>query len=179
MVADTVWVAVASGGSAVAAAGITGLINRWNTRDRLHEENERIRAEFYLGEKVEALTALYGEVEQSKRTFLRYGDWALYEPISEEGETEVREDFESFEETVDYASLFLTEEQHETAMEYFNEIWDTRAMIFWRKENPDVGQPDIPEFEKWDRAELLATYRRTKEMLRAEINEPIRQFEDP
>lgn len=188
MVSDIVLGSLIGGGFSVVGYIAAGLINHASTKRRIEadkdrlrirqdNENERRRAEFFLGEKVDALTTLYRDLEKAKRCYLSRGDEAENNPISEDVVSEVLSAYRSFEESMDYASLFLDEDQYETVMAFFVELMDANSMFQWWVNNPNAGYSDIPDRRTWDRGEFLRTYDDAREALKDEVAEPIRQFE--
>lgn len=113
MVAETVWVALVSGGSAVAAAAVTAYINRQNNQDqieaqqrqletRLEAEKESRRAEFYIDHKVEALEDLFNAVSELHFTFVNRG------PFFEKNDAEALTDhIEEFDRALNRAVIYL------------------------------------------------------------------------
>lgn len=61
----------------------------------------------------------YSELERAHRVCIRYGNMVGYGDLEEADFQEVLEAWHAFEDAVDSASIFLTDEQYETVMEAF------------------------------------------------------------
>lgn len=188
MVSDLVIGSLIGGGFSIAGYAVAGWSNLRSTQKRIeadrHQlemqqegEKDRRRAEFFLGEKVEALTDLFSALERSKRTYIRYGDRAEQGVVDAGDYDEVVTAFESFQSTKDYASLFLSDTQYGTIIKYSNELYEINGMIEWKARNPHVKRNEIPDSMMWDRLGFLDKYENAKEMLKDEVNEPIRMIE--
>lgn len=180
MVADTVWVALASGGAAVAASGVTAYINRQNTKDRLQVENERRRAEYFLKPKVEALTNLYKEMYNCRHLYQRMADKRSM-GLDQTDMNQIDIAYMDFQEALDAASPYLSDDQLETVEEFRSQLVGANTYFLAINENTESGHipTDVPDHdeEQWDRWEFFEAHEEARDAVKAELAEPIEQFE--
>lgn len=172
MVSEGIIGALVGGGFAVAGSAITGWINRQNTQDRIKADNERRRGEYYLQKKVEALMNLYAVVEETRREYKKTADKAVYGEISQQEYDEVVNWYHKYERAMDRAAVFLSEEQHETLLEAFNKIHDTNSFLHRKIDNPEQDS-----YSEFGLSEYNERFDAVEEVLKDEINGPIKEFE--
>lgn len=179
MVSDTVLGAAIGVSGAVIGSLLTGAFNWLSTRQRmeaerenlhirLQTETERRRGEYYLQQKVEALMNLYAILEETRRKYKKTADKAVYGEISQEEYDEAIDWYHKYEQAMDRAAVFLSDEQHETLLEVFNTIHDTNSFLHRKIDNPE--QSDYSEFGL---SEYNDRFNTAEEMLKEEIRGPI------
>lgn len=179
MVSDAVLGAAIGVSGAVIGSLLTGAFNWLSTRQRMEAERENLqirqqaetkrrKGEYYLQQKVEALMDLYAVLEETRREYKKTADKAVYGDISQEEYDEVIDCYHKYEQAMDNAAVFLSEEQHETLLEVFNIIHDTNSFLHRNIDNPK--QDDYSEFGL---SEFNARFNTAEDMLKEEIRKPI------
>lgn len=179
MVSDTVLGAVIGVSGAIIGSLLTGAFNWLSTRQRMEAERENLRirqqaeterrkGEYYLQQKVEALMSLYAILEETRREYKKTADKAVYGEISQEQYDEVIDCYHKYEQAMDRAAVFLSDEQHETLLEVFNIIHETNSFLHRKIDNPE--QSDYSEFGL---SEYNDRFNTAEEMLKEEIRGPI------
>lgn len=184
MVSDTVLGAIIGVSGAVIGSLLTGIFNWLSTKQRVEAERENLeirqqaeterrRGEQYLQQKVDAMMNVYAVLEETRRKYKETADVAAFGPISQEDYNEVIELHRSYEQAMDRAALFLTEEQHEVLLEVSKKLLDVNSFLDRHIDNPnerDYSEFNLQKFnEKFDNAE---------EMLKDEINGPIKAMHE-
>ena len=175
-VSDTVLGVLVGGFFTLAGYISGGLINYYRTRTEVRAEDRRLRAELYMERKVEALTNLHAELEECQRGLMKILDKAPFEGFGENGEMEEADKLiEEFEIAMDEASIYLSEEQHETILDFFETLGDVNSSINgWAFETVEMRDGDL---YKERRRSLISGYREVKEILQDEIREPIEELD--
>lgn len=152
----------------------TGLINYYRTQTEAKAENRGLRAELYMEQKVEALTNLHAELEEYQRGLVEILDRA-HDGFGENGEVEEADQLvEEFEIAMDEASIYLSEEQHETVLGFFETLGEVNSSISgWAFETVEMRSGDIYHER---RMSLISGFEEVKEILQDGIREPIEEL---
>lgn len=179
MVADTVWLAIASGGSAVTAAGVTAYINRLNTKDRIQEETDRQHGEFYLEKKVETLIDFLSALQLLEEINIYRKRAYASDLTMEEYEETVIPQVNDFHRAMARTRAFLTEEQYSRVNETYQPLRTACDHIVWSIEN-DIIDPDswTGESVSWNEEELIETIDAAEGVIRSEIQTGLSAFEN-
>lgn len=138
---------------------------------QLESENARSRAEFYLEQKVDALIRVHSAFEKAKRTYVDHGHKIGHCSLSEDEVQEVISSWRALESAFNHASVFLSDQQNETLGTAFNAFHNNNALFYRAKENPEDMEPS-----DFKRHELLDTYYDAKDVLKEELNDPIKEL---
>lgn len=179
MVSETVLGAAIGVSGAIIGSLLTDAFNWLSTRQRMEAERENLRirqqaeterrrGEYYLQQKVEALMSLYAILEETRREYKKTADKAVYGEILQEQYDEVIDWYHKYEQAMDRAAVFLSDEQHETLLEVFNIIYETNSFLHRKIDNPE--QSDYSEFGL---SEYNDRFNTAEEMLKEEIRGPI------
>ncbi|RKD88554.1 hypothetical protein ATJ93_4208 [Halopiger aswanensis] len=175
-VSDTVLGVLAGGLFTLAGYISGGLINYYRTQTEVKAEDRRLRAELSMERKVEALTNLHAELEECQRGLVEILDRVPYDGFGENGEIEEADQLiEEFEIAMDEASIYLSEEQHETVLDFFETLGEVNSSISgWAFETVEMRGGDMYHER---RMSLIDGYEEVKEILQDEIREPIEELD--
>lgn len=131
---------------------------------------------------MEALTTLFAELEESHRLLIDKADPAAVPTSKKQFEEEIRPKPDDFEKALRQAELFLNESQEVVMWQMWeemnhainviqqNKLWDVEAS------NTDMSDWEGKE-EGYIYFDLNEAYEEAREVLKKEINQPIREFE--
>jgi hypothetical protein len=179
MVSETVVGAAIGVTGAVIGSLATGAFNYLTTRQRLEAENARRHADYFLRERVDALSDLHSKLERCRQAYLY--NW---ESVLSFDEFEVRQKvmskFYAYEEAMSRASIFLEEDQMQAMRDVFEQFRTANGYFYWyaRHGNRDGELDEEPPDEiRFSEAELRESVDAAREVLRSEISDPARYFD--
>lgn len=132
----------------------------------------RKQAGYFLERKVNALTDLYSQLEETHRVL---NDNLGLEPENEDQYwEEVRPKVADFRNALRKHGIFLSEEQDEILHDALGQFRQVDIQIQAQVES----ERDVPDHLRADLQEFLDTYREARSALKEELNRPIQELEE-
>lgn len=172
MVSDAILGALVGGGAAVAGSFVQAYFARQNTKDRIRAQNERQQAQFFAGQKVQALAQLHSALIDCRRDI---GHQLVEDgPMlsEQEVETQIWPLIRSLQTAQDRASIFLDDEQQQAVQDAFEQVNEASQYI---KAAAQGGVTEGPAPVAID--ELAEETQKAMNVLEEEISGPIEKFE--
>lgn len=173
MVSDVVLGAIVGGGAAVAGSLVQAYFNRKNTRDLIEAQKEQQQAQFFAGEKVQALSQLHSVLVECRTQIGNQlaGDGPVM--TEHDVDTQIWPLILSLQTAQDQARIFLRDnEQQQAVHDAVVEI--IKAAQFIKAATKGGVSEDPAPVEMEDLAEETE---KAKGVLKRELNKPIEQFE--
>ncbi|WP_423746622.1 hypothetical protein V5735_19035 [Haladaptatus sp. SPP-AMP-3] len=167
MVSD-ILITAAIGGTV--GAVVTAAASLFQTHLQQQSENIRWHAEFYLERKVESLMDLHAALEHAKLIYIEKGLKIGYGTVTKEDVDEVISVWQRFEQKLNQASVFLTNDQQQILSETLDKFHEANPIFNQAYEERNMAPSDFA------RREILDKYREGSEVLKEEINGPIKEF---
>lgn len=175
-ISDTITGVLVGGVFTLAGSISVGLLHYLRTQTEVRADDRRLKAELHLEKKVESLTTLHAELEECQRGLIQILDRVPYENYGEDNEREKADRLiKEFEVAMDEASIYLSEEQYEMILDYFETLGEVNSSIHgWAFETVEMRGGEI---YKSHRTNLISDYEDVKEILREEVRVPIDELE--
>ncbi|WP_178915705.1 hypothetical protein [Natronomonas gomsonensis] len=177
MVTATV-IGAAIGG--VIGSAIAGGANYYVTQKQIEAEDTRRYADYFLKEKVNSITDLHANLENCYQKYKF--NWESSMSMDEsEFENEIMSAFYDFEYAMRHASIFLDDTQMNLIEDAYEEFRWANGYFTWHVEYSDTGGigDEVPEaYHNFNENEMLQAVSAARLVLKDEINEPAKYFED-
>ena len=178
MISEGILGAIVGGSAAAFGSFVQAWFNRQNTKDRIEAENDRRHADYYLQEKVKALSELHGALEECRQEYL-HALGGPHELDDERFESTILPKFEKYESAVARTSIFLDDKQREVltdTVDQFKAI-NSSISIYLFAENRMSTLVDLDIEMITNKEDLTSSVESARDVLRDEISEPVKHFE--
>lgn len=156
----------------ILGASITALAGFLGVKLQADAADTRKQAGYFLERKVNALTDLYSQLEETHRAL---NDNIGLEPESEDHYWEdVRPKVANFRNALRQHGIFLSEEQDETLHEALGQFRQVDIQIQAQVES----NRDVPDHLRADLKDFMDAYENARSALKEELNRPIEELEE-
>lgn len=175
MVADVIIAAFVGG---FAGSTIQAIVSRKNTEKRIQAQHDRRIGEFFLDEKVRALTEYHVELERFIEEIRVLKNRAYFSDERDEDVTEVRSDvvevYNDYHRSLTRASIFLTEEQHEVLNETLMPFREASKHV---EDSVSEDLLTLMADDEWNYEEVIESFNDAREVVKREIQQGLNRLE--
>jgi hypothetical protein len=158
--------------AAIGGSLVPAWVNRQNTKDKIRAETERRRGDYFLKQKVEVLMEVHGVLKEARREYKKKGDAAQAGAISQEDYDKIRRIYRKYEDAMDRASVFLSEEQQNALLEVFDKLGKLNGFLY-----TNIDNQILADHSKFGLSEFNNQFNTAEKMLQEEIKEPVEALE--